>query len=759
MDQQLRLLIVDDQALDAELSARTVRQAGYDCVWKRVETEQGLREGLRDFQPNLVFSDFTMPRFDGISALEISAAEAPDTPFIFVSGSLGEQRALHALKLGATDCVPKSDLTRLAPAVTRALSGIVGRGERENPAERIRRLSGALQILSTLRTAADQSQTRSALLDEVCRLIFASQQYRYAFIALLNPVTGLGQTAAWCGAGSVRGEDARFPIATGSQADQSSTGFVLRTGEPNICFDINQYAGPLSAAERRGAEMSRSFVALPLRIEGNTVGVLTVGGIRNAMLGEQELLLLEELAGELSNALRGLPDEMAVTADAQLDPLTRLNGRTVFCEHLTYVLKAATAVGEPRSVVVFDIERLHEINVSFGRHVGDRLLQSVAERLKRRFGGSADLGYFGGGTFAAVFSLQDESGLVGAEASETQRIPHVGAGSEDPSTAVFGQPFAIGDFAVPVTVKCGLARFPANGSDPATLLQFAENSLQKLREKVSTSRRLMRATSTAPIPKPELERQLERALELDHFELHYQPQIDQRNSQIVGVEALLRWNCPERGMVPPGLFLPTLESSRLIVPMSEWVLSRAASDWRRWQDLGLAPLRLAVNVSPTELARRDFAARFLDTSWLHGTSRCWLDIEITENALIEDTESVRQTLEIVRAEGTRVAIDDFGMGFSSLSRLCELPIDVLKIDRSFVSRLTSNAQSQAIVSAIISLGRAYGLQTIAEGVETRQQMHILYSLGCDQWQGFLYSPAVGTQALEEMLGSLQARAS
>jgi len=751
MDRQLRLLIVDDQAPDAELVARQIRQAGYDCTWKRVDTEQGLREGLRDFQPTVIISDFSMPQFDGLSALELSAAEAPDTPFLFVSGSLGEKRALHALKLGATDCVPKDDLTRLAPALARALSGTSARGARENPAERIRRLSGALQILSSLRTAAEQMKTRGALLDEVCRIIFASQQYRYAFVALLNPATRVAHTAAWCGAGAARGDDACFPITGASEPDESSTSFVLRTGEANICFDLDTYSGPLSSAEQRGARMAGSFVALPLLVEREAIGVLTIGGIRKAMIGEQELLLLEELAGELSHALRVLPDEAAVTPHARLDPLTHLNRRDAFCEHLAQVLEGAQAGVEPRPVVVvFDIERLDEINVSFGRHVGDRLLQCVAERLKRRFRGTTDLGYFGGGTFAAVFSMTD---APHPEVGETQRIPNVRERlpGEDPTTAIFGQPFAIGDFAVPVTVKCGLARFADNGADPETLLQFAESSLQKLRERAHNPHRLTRSLNRASHPNRDLERQLQRALEHNQFDLHYQPQIDQRTANLVGVEALLRWNCPERGMVPPGLFLPTLISSRLMPAVSEWVLARASSDWRRWRDRGLTPIRMAINVSPSELARKDFVPRFLDASWLHGSSRCWLDIEITENALIEDPDTVKRTLEVLRAEGTRIAIDDFGMGFSSLHRLCELPIDTLKIDRAFVSRLTMSPQSQAVVSTIISLARAYELHTIAEGVETRQQMQILYTLGCEQSQGFLHSPPLAALDMEEML--------
>jgi diguanylate cyclase (GGDEF)-like protein len=759
MESRLRLLIVDDAPLDADLSARQMKLAGYDCTWERVDTEPEFRARLREFQPDLIFSDFSMPQFDGLSALELAAAEAPGVPFIFVSGTLGEQRAIQALKLGATDFVPKDDLSRLGPAVARALAESTLPGSGNNPAERIRRLSGALQMLSGLRTATRELMTRSRLLDEACRIIHASQQYGYAFIALANPHTRTAHTVAWRGAGAARDEDTRFHISSGAERDLSSTSFVLRTGEPNICLDIAQYRGPLSPQERCGAEVSGSFIALPLLVDGKAIGALTIGGHRNATLSEQELLLLEEFTGELSFALRSVPDETAVTTSDPLDPLTRLNRRDAFCEHLGTVLETGADAPGIRAVVVFDIERLHDINITYGRHVGDRLLQCVAERLKRRFKGSEDLGYFGGGTFAAVFSIEDTAPAESAH-TETQRIPNVQTAvpNHDPTTAVFGHPFSISDHAVPVTVKCGLARLPVNGTDPETLLQFAESALQKLRDRHLSGRHTGRPLATDAMSRAELERHVRYALEHEHFSLHYQPQVEQRSGQIVGVEALLRWVDPERGPVAPGSFLPALETSGLIVPIGEWVLARAVRDWRRWEGSDLEALRLAVNVTPAELGRKDFATRFLDATSLHGGARCQLDIEITESALLADAVAVSETLALLRAAGVHIAIDDFGMGFSSLNRLCELPIDTLKIDRAFVSRLTPNPQTHAVVTTIISLARAYRLQTIAEGVETIQQLQILKVLGCEQSQGFLHSPPVRSEDLQKMMRSRMTRA-
>jgi diguanylate cyclase (GGDEF)-like protein len=756
MEQQIRLLIVDDQAADAEISARLLKQAGYHCVWERVETEQSFRERLHGFQPHLIFSDFSMPRFDGLSALEIAAAVAPDTPFIFVSGSLGEKRAVQALKLGAFDCVPKHDLSRLAPAVARVMAESMLPGSDSNPAERMRRLSGALQMLSALRAASRQIHTRGALLEEACHIIHLSQQYRHAFVALENPHTRIAHTVAWTGAGAARGEEASFHVAHGPGLDESSVSFVLRTGEPNVCLELVDYRGPLAAVERRGAQIAGSFICLPLLVDGRAIGALTLGGIRNAMVSEQELLLLDEFAAELSEALRALPDEAALPLHPVLERITQLNRRETFCEHVAQLLEKVAPDSAPLTVAVFDIERLRDVNVSYGRHAGDRLVRSVAERLKRRFGGTADLGAFGGGTFAAVFSLPSSPAMdIERSSTETQRIPHTQAPGQDATGAVFGHPFAIGDHSVPVTVKCGLARFPMNGGDAETLVQFAEAALQKLRERRADSRPAIRLPHISEMPPDELERRLRRALDKQHFAVRYQPQFD-RTGRLCGVEALLRWDDPDRGTVSPAAFLPALEASGLIVPLGEFVLKRATADWRRWQGLGLPPLRLALNVSRLELARPDFALRFLDAMGLHGKARCLLDIEIAEAVLLAEPQTARRSLTQLRAEGVQIAIDDFGMGVGTLRRLRELPVDVLKIDRTFVNQLTPDAHSQAVVSTIISLARAYGLETVAEGVETRQQLRILHALGCERSQGFLHSPPLIADELENLLGSLAA---
>jgi diguanylate cyclase (GGDEF)-like protein len=553
MERPLRLLIVDDQQPDAELSALQIARGGYPCTWRRVETETDFSTELREFAPDLILSDFTLPQYNGLCALELAVNEAPGVPFIFVSGTIGERRAAEALARGAADYVSKNDLTRLVPAVKRVMA---------------------------------------------------------------------------------------------------------------------------------------------------------------------------------------LPDVSTIQPLSTLDPLTGLPKRELFCEHLDHLLLSRSKQDAVTTVILFNIERLRDINDTHGRHVGDHLLRCIAERLRRRFGDGDNLAYFGDGIFVAVF---DEH-------------RHLRDALHDSATAVFGQPFAIAGCPIPATVKCGLARYPTHGGDAETLLQYAAGALEKIRERRELPPHPLRSARSIDSGQVGLEQRLRLAFKHQEFLLHYQPLIERVSGRIIAVEALLRWRDPERGLVSPGLFLPALEHTGLIGSVGEWVLSQAVRDCARWFSIGLPKIRVAVNVSPTELNRKDFGGYFLDTVRLARTSP-GIDIEITESALLEDPGNLRQTLKTLRGEGVRVAIDDFGMVDSSLTRLSEFPVDSLKIDRSFISHLSDRPQSQAVVSTIIALARAYGLRTVAEGVETIQQLEILDALGCEQSQGYLHSPAVPAEEIELLVAA------
>jgi EAL domain-containing protein (putative c-di-GMP-specific phosphodiesterase class I) len=250
-----------------------------------------------------------------------------------------------------------------------------------------------------------------------------------------------------------------------------------------------------------------------------------------------------------------------------------------------------------------------------------------------------------------------------------------------------------------------------------------------------------------------MEHRLRGAFDGEQFRLHYQPKIELRTGRIVGAEALLRWEDPENGLTPPGTFLPLLESAGLMAAADAWVLKQATADCREWRRSGLQPIRVAVNLSPQGLRRRNIAREILECVGGLMTDSGWgIDIEITEGALVGDAASCVHTLRLLRAAGLRIAIDDFGTGFSSLGRLSELPIDTLKIDRTFIQRLPADRKSCTLVSTIIGLAHAFELTTVAEGVEERAQLDYLVRQGCDESQGYLHSrPVPKAQLVERWL--------
>jgi diguanylate cyclase (GGDEF)-like protein len=740
MEQELRLLVLEDVAAEAELTVRALETAGLNCDWRRVENETGFRVELRRLRPDIVLSDFGLPVFDGMSALAIAAAEAPDTPFIFVSGTIGEERAIEALKHGAVDYVLKTNLARLAPAVKRALAEAASRRARHRAEERVARLTRVLQMLSGINTAVVRVRDRTKLLEEACRIAHTVGNYICAFVVMIDAHTRVASGAAWAGAGRHHQGELSFRVDDSGRSEpgESITGRALRTGEAAVCDDVTQVVGPWRFADTLEALGIRSLASIPLLIDDTPIGTFTVGGGEPGMFGEDEVRMLQEVVANISFALQYLHKEDAVRFLSYFDPLTGLAKRALFCERLARSLGRHAGESQEVVVVAFDVERLGAINDSLGRHVGDRVVQFVADALRCNFGGSEWLAHLEGGSFAAVV-------LDCASYEEAVRLIH------DRITAAFGQPLALAGHEIPLTVRAGLARYPENGADAEALLQNAEAALHKARNTGERFLRYRRELSAEVADRLALERRLRMALEGDQFILHYQPKVSIATGELVGAEGLLRWNDPERGVVGPAVFLPVLESTGLIVDVGEWVVRQAARDLARWGRRGLKPIRLAVNVSPLQLRDLQFATRFFAAAERSVGAAGGIDIEITEGALLDDTVFLGRTLQVLRDQGVQVAIDDFGTGYSSLSRLADLPVDTLKIDRSFISRLAGDKTVQAVVGTIVSLARAFELSTVAEGVEREEELALLRGLGCEQSQGYLHSPPLPLEAFEALL--------
>jgi len=564
-------------------------------------------------------------------------------------------------------------------------------------------------------------------------------------VVVVDPHTRVARGAAWAGPGRDFQNELSFRMEDSGRSEpgESITGRALRTGEVAICDDITQVIGPWRFADTLDALGIRSIASVPLLIDGTPVGTFTVGGGETGIFGEEEVRMLREVAANLSFALQYLSKEDTVRFLSYFDPLTGLAKRSLFCERLARSLGRHAGESQEVVVVAFDVERLGAINDSLGRHVGDRVVQFVADALRRNFGNSEWLAHLEGGNFAAVV-------LDCASYEEAVRLIH------DRITAAFGKPLAYAGHDIPITIRAGLARYPENGADAAALLQNAEAALHKARNTGERFIRYRRELSAEVADRLALERRLRTALDDDQFMLHYQPKIDIATGELVGAEGLLRWNDPQRGVVAPAVFLPVLESTGLIVDVGEWVVHQAARDLARWGRLGLKAIRVAVNVSPLQLRDPEFATRFFAAAGQSRGGAGGIDIEITEGALLDDTVFLGRTLQVMRDEGVRVAIDDFGTGYSSLSRLADLPVDTLKIDRSFICRLAGDKSVQAVVGTIVALARAFELSTVAEGVEREEELALLKGLECEQSQGYLHSPPLPVQAFETLLARIPA---
>jgi diguanylate cyclase (GGDEF)-like protein len=743
-DRVLRLLLVEDSQVDAELTLRCLTAAGFRYSYERVVDEGQMRGALRAGLPDLILSDFRLPGFGGMSALAIARVEAESVPFIFLSGTIGEERAIEALKSGATDYVLKGNPKRLVPAIRRALSDSALRLTNQLAQRQVARLTGVLQMLSGINAAVVRIQNRDELLHETCRLAHRVGGYAVAMVALIDSTTRMARPVGWAGYDFRRNPDQEFPIADHEGADTSLMGRVVRTGHSALCENIRESPFVIEERERLIAAGVRSMACLPLRVDGTPVGSFLCGTKTNGGIGAEELLLLEEVASNLSFALQYLEKQDAVRFLSYFEPLTGLAKRALFCERFNRLLKQGKEDAPRLAVAVLDIEHLSVINDSFGRHTGDRLLQCVADRLKRCFPDTEHLAHLGGGTFVGL-----------SVSTSAARDPESAVRSlHDELTRSLERPFSVDGHEIVVKVKTGIACYPQDGADPHTLVQNAEAALkgakssgeQYLRHRIGMNSDLARRVG--------MEQRLRTALDQGQFILHYQPKVTLPSGRIAGAEGLLRWNDPEVGLVAPGVFLPLLESAGLMAATGAWVIRQAAADCREWRRLGLPPVRIAVNISPPELRSGSSGRDILDGIGgdLLGDCEWGIDIEVTEGALIGDSSGCIDALRLLRSAGIRISIDDFGTGFSSLGRLSELPIDTLKIDRAFTIRLPDEPKGRTLVSTIIGLAHAFDMTTVAEGVETQAQLEYLLGEGCDESQGYLHGRPVPKAEFQRLMG-------
>jgi len=596
---------------------------------------------------------------------------------------------------------------------------------RKEAEEKIARLNRVYAVLSGINSAIVRIRSRDELFAEACRIAVEHGRMRSAWMGVVDRAANEVRLVAWQGTDdefveSLRGRTSMRVDAGGERGIVSS---AVLGKTPVVSNDVANDRRVKLRGELVALGIN-SLAVLPMQLGGETVAVLTLHAAETGYFDAQEMRLLLELSGDISFALDHIEKTEKVDYLAYYDELTGLANRRLFMERLAQYLHAAGQAGEKLALVVADIERLRIINESLGRQSGDALLKALAGRLSAS-ADRAGLARISADHFAIVFQ-----GVKGKSAV-TRRFQKLWQ-------ECFGAPFVLDGTDLRVAGRAGTAVFPGDGTDAETLIRNAEAALR--RAKHSGERNVFHAAEMTrhTAEKLTFENRLRQALERDEFVLHYQPKVDIETRRIVGVEALIRWQNPELGLVPPGQFIPLMEETGIILEAGDWALRRAVLDHKRWLALGLSAPRVAVNVSAVQLRRKDYVATLAAALKL-GAVPVGIDLEITESLVMDDIQGNIEKLKEARMLGVAIAIDDFGTGYSSLGYLAKLPMQALKIDRSFVITMLAEPDTMTLVSTIISLAHSLKLKVVAEGVDEEEQARMLRLLRCDELQGFLFS--------------------
>jgi diguanylate cyclase (GGDEF)-like protein/PAS domain S-box-containing protein len=607
--------------------------------------------------------------------------------------------------------------------------------ERKAEEARMAYLRRVYAMLSGINSLIVRARDRGELFGAACRIAVETGGFPLAMMGVVDAGTLTIVPAAVEGKDPLVVADTKRLLAGLPGTADVMVEQAIREKKPVIANDSHN--DPRVALREKHMEIGcRSMVILPLIVADEVVAVLALHATESQFFHAEEMKLLMELAGDIAFAIDHIDQQERLDYFAWYDALTGLANRTLFVDRLTQYLSSATHGGHQLGLLLIDLERFRNINDTLGRPAGDLLLRQVADWLTLAAGDAMQLTRIAGDHFALVLpnvKTEDEA------ARNVERI----------MDALLNHPFHLNGQTFRIAGKVGVAMYPDDGPDADTLIQHAEAALKKA--KVGGDRYLFYAQRmTATVAgRLTLENQLRHALDREEFVLHYQPKVDLGTGRVSGAEALIRWNDPATGLVPPSRFIPLLEETGLIYEVGRWAMRRAMADYMGWRRAGFDAVRVAVNVSPLQLRHRDFVADVKQAISIDAHAAAGLELEITESMVMQDDGRNIANLHAIRAQGIQVAIDDFGTGFSSLSYLTKLPIDTLKIDRSFVADLDTGPQGVALVAAIINLAHALALNVVAEGVETQAQQRLLCALNCDEMQGFLFSKPLPAATFED----------
>lgn len=607
------------------------------------------------------------------------------------------------------------------------------------------RLTRMLAALSATNEAIMRAKTREQLFQLVSEAAVKGGKFTSTVISLTEPNDHFFRIVAVSGPSADVSRTVKASTSAAHPEGRGLSGTAFRTRRPCISNDYlaDQQRSAFHGVVR--ATGAQSGAALPLLSGGEAVGVLLFMSAERDTFTPEFVEILERLAANLSFALENFDraDEKQKAEErvkylATHDSLTDLPNRVLFGQLLNFSIKTAQRYERRCAVLFIDLDRFKIINDSLGHAAGDQLLTEMASRLRSAVRASDVVARLGGDEFVVLLS----------EVSDRQHVMSIAQGL----LSALSGPMELTGQECRVTASIGVSIFPEDGADEQTLMKNADMAMYQAKQEGKNDIRFFsREIKTQSVDRLVMEAGLRRALERDELCLHYQPKLDVATGRIAGVEALLRWNHPDLGLLSPLRFIPLAEETGLIIPIGRWVMNAACEQNMAWQREGLPPLMMAINVSPRQFAEANLL-RYIDEALRDsGMDPTLLQIEVTESMVMLNVEKAVQLLDAIQSRGVRLAIDDFGTGYSSMSVMKRFPIDTIKIDRSFVRDLPQNPEDVAIARAIIDMGKALGLTVVAEGVETHEQGGFLREHACDEIQGFLVSKPVPADRIGELV--------
>ncbi len=686
------LLVVEDNPGDARLIREMFNEQGlYSTEFTHVVCMKDAEEHLASNQVDIILLDLGLPDAHGLEAVRRARKAAPRTPLVVLTGLDDETLATQALQEGAQDYL---------------LKGLIH----------------SRTLLRSLRYAVERKTMEEALFIEQER----------------------AQVTLNCIGDAVACTDISGNISFLNLVAEKMTGWSRQEADGRPMAEVLQI---LDASNRQTIPDPMKMVVGENRSMHLPEDCVLVRRDGFEIPIEDSVAPIHDREGRPTGAVIVFRDVSAARAmalqmahSAQHDFLTGLPNRMLLNDRVSQAMALARRHIKKVAILFLDLDGFKHINDSLGHAIGDKLLQSVAKRLVDCVRGSDTVSRQGGDEFVILLSEVERSEDAALKAGRMLQA--------------VAEPHPIDHHDLHVTTSIGVSVYPDDGLDSETLIKNADTAMYQAKENGRQSFQFFKPPmSVRAVERQSIEEGLRRALERQEFSLCYQPKIHLKTGDISGAEALLRWEHPSRGLVPPAKFIPVAEDCGLIVPIGNWVLREACKQARTWLDAGLPLGTMAVNISALEFRDEHFLDGVFTILKETGLDPKYLELELTESVLMKHAEATEAILKTLKAKGVQVAVDDFGTGYSSLSYLKKFPIDALKIDQSFVRQITTSPEETTIVTAVIGMGRSLKLRVVAEGVETQEQLAFLRIHQCEEAQGYYFSHPVSPERFAQLLKS------